>query len=164
MPYPYEKIGSKVKEYNGVTIYVSRDGVFYADAKTNSSDFNKNTFQSPKISAIESAIDDFKNVVEDGKEFYLIDPFCSIFKKLKVISNVGTLLFFDDGTDTKTSNRSRLYPIEVEKFEHFEAVRRDIEKAKEIEDQIKALYKEKAALIESTSKKMAFVRTVKPSI
>ncbi len=164
MSYLYEKIGSKVKEYNGVQIYVNRDGVFYADAKGNSADFNKNTFQSPKISAIETAIDNFKNIVEDGNEFYDIVPGNLIFKKIKVVSSVGNLLFFDDGTDTKTGRRNKLYPVEVESFTHFESVKSDIEKLREIQLQIAELYKSQRTIIEAANKKMMLANSVRPTV
>ena len=163
MSYLYKKIGSKVKEYKGVQIYVNSDGVFYADAKDNSADFNKNTFQSAKITAIETAIDSFKNVIDGGKEFYDIVPSNLIFKKIKVVANVGNLLFFDDGTDTKNWRRKKLYPVDVENFIHFESVKSDIEKAKEIDLQIAELYKTKRALIDAAQNKMMMTNMISPS-
>lgn len=160
----FRKIGSKVKDYKGVEIYVSMEGVFYADAKGNSPDFNQKTFHSDKMAAVESAIDGFMGEVKDGPEYYEIAPFALVLKKIKVVANVGRLLFFDDGTDSRRNRQGCLYSSEIEQTPQFIAIKSAIEKAAEIDKKISELRRERNAIVEEAKKQLGFILPVKPSL
>lgn len=158
----YNRVGTKIKEFRGINIYLDREGMFYADALNNSSDYDKSTFKSAKLSSIESAITTFEEKVS-GNEYYDIEPYRLIFKKLKVVSSVGKLLFFDDGTNSKNYNRNSLFPLEIENSDMFNILKQDFEKANEIELQIKKLQEEKRILLNTVSSNLNTFRKVEPT-
>ena len=105
---------SKVKDYNGVTIYVSFDGVFYCDPVKNSPDFKDKVFHSEKMGSVEKAVDNYEGAkLKSGATFYDIQSHNMSITKLKVVSQVGSRLFFNDGTNSSQHNRQSLFPESI---------------------------------------------------
>lgn len=145
---------NQVKEYKGVKIFVSTQGEFYCDANTNSSDYKKKTFVSTKLQSIEKAIDDFKGQEIDGNRYYDIAVYNTTLTPLRIVSRVGSRLFFDDGTDTSNYSRKSLYPKSVDEKQEFKDLELLFEQLKENQKEINKLYEIQKQLRLEADKKL----------
>lgn len=115
---------TKIKNYNGVDIYVNSNGIFYCDPVNNSGEFKEKKFHSEKMGSVEKAIDDYEVVkVDTGLYFYTFADKSATIIKLTVINKLGNRLFFNDGTNSADYNRKNLYPSSIENQLEFEEVR-----------------------------------------
>jgi hypothetical protein len=137
---------TKVKDFQGISIYVTKDGRFYCDVINNSNDFNKKTFDSEKIQSIEKAIKSFEgSEIKDGKQYYSISPYHGTpIQLLTIVKRVGDRLFFDDGTDV--SRRGKLYPKEIDTTEHFKQLQSTLTELDEVRGEITKLYEKQRML------------------
>ena len=153
---------AQVKEYCGVIIYVNPDGQFYCDPVNNSDNFKNKLFVSDKISSIEKAINNFEgSKKEDIEEFYHIN-YDGTIKKLKVISQVGTRKFFDDGTDTTHMSRTKLHPKTIETSDYFPKLLELGKENEELNEKVMGIYKEQAKVREKISEILNTFKIVKP--
>ncbi len=153
-----------VKEHKGVKIFVSIQGEFYCDANTNSNDYKNKTFVSTKLQSIEKAIDDFKGQEIDGKSYYDIAVYNTTLTPLKVIRQVGSRLFFDDGTDTSNFSRKALYPNSINEKQEFKDLEIIFEQLRENQKEINKLYEIQKKLRVEADNKLRFMSKVTVSL
>ncbi len=151
---------NQVKEYNGVKIFVSTQGEFYCDVITNSSDYKKKTFASTKLQSIEKAIDDFKGQEIDGNQYYDITVYNTTLTPLKVVRQVGSRLFFNDGTDTSNQSRKSLYPKNIDQKQEFNDIQNLFEQLKESQKEINKLYEIQKQLRADAENKLKLLKKI----
>ena len=149
-----------VKEYKGVKIFVSIKGEFYCNVNTNSNDYKNKTFVSIKLQSIEKAIDDFKGQEIDGNRYYDIAVYNTTLTPLRIVRQVGTRLFFDDGTDTSNYSRKSLYPKSVDEKQEFKDFELLFEQLKENQKEINKLYEIQKQLRAEADKKLGCLSKV----
>jgi len=133
---------SLVKIFKGVKICVNADGIFFCDVDKNSEFLKDATFNSQKITSIESAISNYQ--AEDDlekKSFYVIELYRNLIKKIITTKHVGSRLFFDDGTDTSNFDRRNLYSGDIEKFDEFKTLESLVNEITENSKEAERLYK-----------------------
>ena len=144
-----------IKEYKGVKIYVSTDGEFYCNPSTNSNELKNKTFGSTKLPSIEKAIDEFTGTpIENGNTYYDIPFYYYNPKPLKVVKQIGTRLFFDDGTDSSMSSRKSLYPKSIDETKDFQKIKELSEEIDSIQKEINALTDKQHQLRTEADKKL----------
>lgn len=131
---------TKIKNYNGVDIYVSSNGVFYCDPVNNSRDFWEKKFHSEKLASLEKALDNYGGAkIDDGLYYYSFTDGFAMITKLTVISKLGNRLFFNDGTNSASQSRKVLYPSSIESQPEFLEIKAGFEKMNEINSEINKL-------------------------
>ena len=138
---------SLVKEYKGVKIFVNYKGEFYCDAKNNSNDYNKKTFNSHKLQNIEKAIDTYEGEIENGEQFYHISVYEYTITLLTVVKKVGDRLFFDNGTNSINYSSGNLRPKSFDETEEYSKLVSIFERLIENKKQQTELYNEARALL-----------------
>lgn len=156
---------SKVKDYKGVTIYVNFDGVFYCDPVKNSPDFKDKVFHSEKMGSVEKAVDNYEGAkLKDGATFYDIQSYNMSITKLKVISHVGSRLFFNDGTNSTQCNRQSLFPESITDTPTFSQLMANALESNGIKANIKILQAKEALLRTQTEKLISRFSKVKTNM
>jgi len=101
----YNKLkGNFVKEYKGVVIYITTEGLFFCDCINNSEFLNNKTFSSEKLQSIEKAIDNFEGN-KQTKIYYRLTQYPLTINTFISKSQVGNRIIFTDGTDSTCFNR-----------------------------------------------------------
>ena len=138
---------SLVKEYKGVKIFVNYKGEFYCDAKNNSNDYNKKTFNSHKLQNIEKAIDTYEGEIENGEQFYYVNLYSHTITLLKVVRKIGDRLFFDNERDSLSYGIGNLRPKSFDETEEYSKLVSLFERLIENKKQQTELYNEARALL-----------------
>ena len=139
-----------VKEYKGVNIYVTQDGVFYCDCIDNSSDFKKATFKSEKLLSIEKGIDSYEGSKPEEKYWYEIHPHVPVINKKELSGIVGHLPVFKDRT--VVNSYSTFYHESIENNPCFAQLIDLQNQVKELRDAAQELYKKESRLREEFSR------------
>lgn len=92
-------MSNKVKELQGVNIYLNKDGLFYSDLSGNSSEFRDANVKSDKLKSVEKAIKEFTSSEYIGSKYYILG-YCCYLKELTVVGGRLNYLVFNDGTNS----------------------------------------------------------------
>lgn len=139
-----------VKEYKGVNIYVTQDGVFYCDCIDNSSDFKKATFKSEKLLSIERGIDSYEGSKPEEKYWYEIHEHIPIIKKKQLAGVRGHLPLFKDRT--VVNSYSTFYHESIENNPYFAQLVDLQNQVTELRNAAQELYKKESKLREEFSR------------
>lgn len=104
----------KVTTYNGVHIYVDREGEFYCNTDTNSDEKYYATFKSSSLASIKKAIDYFSTEFEPYDIYNISD---GKLTKVTVTSKVGNRLFVNSKPIDQL--RGGFFPLDIENSEYW---------------------------------------------
>jgi len=131
-----------VKKYKDITIYVNPNGIFYCDPLTDSEQISHTSIKSDRLPKLEKAIDEYKAVkISNGKTYYKIN-FYDRVKKIKAVSNIGSLIMFNDNTTTRSISNASLYDASIEETQEFKNLLKINNELNNLNEEIRALHSE----------------------
>lgn len=128
-------MGIKVKNYKGLDIYVTEDGMFYSNIDNNP-DHKKANYTSFDMPSILESIDSI-NTRNFINTFIEIDPWAKSIRKVKttgIFENI--MIFFKDGNKRHKMTIDDLYSVDVENDPKYKLAKQLVKEVSEIREKI----------------------------